>query len=118
MITYTIKVILIEKKNVKYLSSVMVICDEHGIDITSEDNAGIVLTNLRQIIQDNEKTILNITKSYKKLKSEYDKLKNNQESISQKNQIHDDNAVLNSTGGHMKYECIYCRADEHMCRRE
>ena len=103
------------KKNVKYVSNVMVICDEHGIDITSEDNAGIVLTNLRQIIQDNEKTILNITKSYKKLKSEYDKLKNNQESISQKNQIHDDNAVLNSTGGHMN---AYTVEQMNICAEE
>ena len=71
-------------------------CDEHGLSLTSnQDPTRAVILKLKEELQIKTKAIENLGRNYRKIESEYSKLKNNYEGLLQENRMQVDD--LNET---------------------
>ena len=80
---------ILERKpnTAKYITNVLMVCDEHEFDLTSNKDAHGVILKLKEDLQAKTKVIENISRNYRRIEAEYSKLLAKYEGLLQENRM-------------------------------
>ena len=89
----------LEGGKARYVDSALVLCDEHGLDLTSNEESAtrVVIIKLKDELRNKCKLIENLSKNYQILEKEYSNLKADSEARLQEENMQIDESKLNDT---------------------